>query len=33
MKEWVKEFIAEIEKIESFYLRMHSEYKEQFEIL
>ena len=30
MKDWVKSFITEIERIESFYVRMHQDYKEEF---
>ena len=33
MNEWVKQFIAEIDRIENFYLKMQGEYKKEFNTL
>lgn len=33
MREWIKSFMNEVDRIEAFYLKMCAEYKHEFDIL
>ena len=33
MKDWVKQFVSEIERIEAFYVKQCEEYRQEFELL